>query len=303
MAAITKPESVSWKEILHRTFKEANQDDILGRSAQLSYYFFLALFPMLISIIAVMSVFGHADYMRQKLLDFLTIALPGSASELIQKTLLEVIQGAGGLKMSFGILFSLWSASAGMSAIMDTLNAEYEVSEGRSFIRRSATAVGLSIVCATLMVCAVTIVLAGGSTAQAFSFGMSSVLLRMALWPIALGLVLLAFALIYYFAPDIKDQKWHWVTPGALVGLALWLLVSFALKAYLHYFDRYSATYGSLGAVIVLLLWFYLSGASVLMGAEINSVLENAAADAGEPDAKHEGEKAPDQKAAAARAG
>ena len=303
MAAITKPESVSWKEILRRTFKEANQDDILGRSAQLSYYFFLALFPMLISIIAVMSVFGHADYMRQKLLDFLTIALPGSASELIQKTLLEVIQGAGGLKMSFGILFSLWSASAGMSAIMDTLNAEYEVSEGRSFIRRSATAVGLSIVCATLMVCAVTIVLAGGSTAQAFSFGMSSVLLRMALWPIALGLVLFAFALIYYLAPDVKDQKWHWVTPGALVGLALWLLVSFALKAYLHYFDRYSATYGSLGAVIVLLLWFYLSGASVLMGAEINSVLENAAADAGEPDAKHEGEKAPDQKAAAARAG
>ena len=303
MAAITKPESVSWKEILRRTFKEANQDDILGRSAQLSYYFFLALFPMLISIIAVMSVFGHADYMRQKLLDFLSIALPGSASELIQKTLLEVIQGAGGLKMSFGILFSLWSASAGMSAIMDTLNAEYEVSEGRSFIRRSATALGLSIACATLMVCAVTIVLAGGSTAQAFSFGMSSVLLRMALWPIALGLVLLAFALIYYFAPDIKDQKWHWVTPGALVGLALWLLVSFALKAYLHYFDRYSATYGSLGAVIVLLLWFYLSGASVLMGAEINSVLENAAADAGEPDAKHEGEKAPDQKAAAARAG
>ena len=303
MAAITKPESVSWKDILRRTFKEANQDDILGRSAQLSYYFFLALFPMLISIIAVMSVFGHADYMRQKLLDFLSIALPGSASELIQKTLLEVIQGAGGLKMSFGILFSLWSASAGMSAIMDTLNAEYEVSEGRSFIRRSATALGLSIACATLMMCAVTIVLAGGSTAQAFSFGMYSVLLRVALWPIALGLVLLAFALIYYFAPDIKDQKWHWVTPGALVGLALWLLVSFALKAYLHYFDRYSATYGSLGAVIVLLLWFYLSGASVLMGAEINSVLENAAADAGEPDAKHEGEKAPDQKAAAARAG
>jgi membrane protein len=222
---------------------------------------------------------------------------------LIQKTLLEVIQGAGGLKMSFGILFSLWSASAGMSAIMDTLNAEYEVSEGRSFIRRSATAVGLSIACATLMVCAVTIVLAGGSTTQVFSFGTSSVLLRMALWPIALGLVLLAFALIYYLAPDVKDQKWHWVTPGALVGLALWLLVSFALKAYLHYFDRYSATYGSLGAVIVLLLWFYLSGASVLMGAEINSVLENAAADAGEPDAKHEGEKTPDQKAAAARAG
>jgi membrane protein len=298
--AIAKPQGISWKEVLRRSLREAGKDDLLGRSAQLSYYFFLALFPMLISIIAVMSLFGHADYMRQILLGFLAGILPGSASDLIQKTLIEVIQGAGGLKVSFGIIFSLWSASAGMSAIMDTLNAEYEVSEGRSFIRRSATALGLSIACAILIVCAVTIVLAGGSTTQAFSFGTSSVLLRIVLWPIALALVLLAFALIYYFAPDVKDQKWHWVTPGALVGLVLWLVVSFALKLYLYYFDRYSATYGSLGAVIVLLLWFYLSGASILMGAEINSVLENAAADAGEPDAKHEGQKSPNQKSAAA---
>ena len=301
MPAIRKPKGVTWSEILRRTFKEASADDILGRSAQLSYYFFLALFPMLISIISVMSIFGHADYIREKLLGFLAIVLPGSASELIQKNLIEVIQGAGGLKMSFGIIFSLWSASAGMSAIMDTLNAEYEVTEGRSFIRRSATAVSLSVACAVLMVCAVTIVIAGGSTAQIFSLGSSS-LLRIALWPVALALVLFGFALIYYFAPDVKDQKWHWITPGALVGLALWLVVSFCLKAYLHFFDRYSATYGSLGAVIVLLLWFYLSGASVLMGAEINSVLEDAAADAGEPDAKHEGEKKSSEKSAAAGA-
>jgi membrane protein len=297
---IAKPQGISWNEIFRRAFKAANEDDLLGRSAQLSYYFFLALFPMLISIISVMSLFGHADSMRQALLGFLAAVLPGSASELIQKTLTEVVQGHGGLKMSFGVIFSVWSASAGMSAIMDTLNAEYEVSEGRSFTRRNATAIGLSIACALLMVCAVTIVLAGGSPAQALPFHTSSGLLRVTLWPIALGLVLLAFALIYYFAPDVKDQNWHWVTPGALVGLALWLLVSFGLKIYLHFFDRYSATYGSLGAVIVLLLWFYLTGASVLMGAEINSVLEDAAADAGEPDAKHEGEKAPNQKATAA---
>jgi membrane protein len=300
MPAITKPADISWKEIFRRTLKEANDDDVLGRSAQLSYYFFLALFPMLISIISVMSLFGHADYMRQTLLGFLTAILPGSASELVQKTLIEVIQGAGGLKMSFGVVFSLWSASAGMLAIMDTLNAEYEVSEGRSFLRRSATAIGLSVACAFLMVTAVTIVLAGGSTAHALSLNSSSGLLRIAWWPVSLALVLLAFALIYYFAPDVKDQKWHWVTPGAIVGLGLWLVVSGVLKLYLHFFDRYSATYGSLGAVIVLLLWFYLTGASVLMGAEINSVLENAAADAGEPDAKHEGEKAAKEKSAAA---
>ncbi len=142
MPSITKPDNVSWIEVFRRTFKEANEDDVMGRSAQLSYYFFLALFPMLITIISVMSLFGHADSTRQTLLGFLAGVLPGSASELTQKTLMEVIQGAGGLKMSFGIVFSLWSASAGMSAIMDTLNAEYEVTEGRSFLRRYGTAVG-----------------------------------------------------------------------------------------------------------------------------------------------------------------
>jgi membrane protein len=301
--AIAKPPGITWMKIIRRTLKETNEDDVLGRSAQLAYYFFLALFPMLISIISVMSLFGHADYIRETLLGFLAAVLPGSASQLIQKTIMEVIHGAGGLKLTFGVIFSLWSASAGMSAIMDTLNAEYGVPEGRSFVRKTATAMALSIACAVLLVAAVTILLAGGSPAQAFLLTASSALMRIALWPIALALVLLAFALIYYFAPDVKDQKWHWVTPGAMIGVGLWLAVSFALKIYLHYFDRYSATYGSLGAVIILMLWFYLTGASVLVGAEINSVLENAAAEAGEPDAKHEGEKVPQQKAAAARAG
>jgi membrane protein len=187
-----------------------------------------------------------------------------------------------------------------MSAVMDTLNAEYEVQETRSFIRKNAIAVGLSVVSAVLIVAAVAIVLAGGSMAAAFSHGWFLIGLKIVEWPIALGLVLLVFAMIYYFAPDIKDQSWHWITPGAIVGLGLWLLVSFVLKMYLHYFDRYSATYGSLGAVIILLLWFYWTGAAVLMGAELNSVLEDVAAERGEADAKLKGEKAPQEKAAAA---
>lgn len=299
---VLKPPAISWGQVLRLSLKEASKDDVLGCSAQLSYYFFLALFPMLVSIISVMSVFGHADATREALLSFLGTILPGSASELIQKTITEVVQGAGGLKMSFGIIFSVWSASAGMSAIMDTLNAEYEVSESRSFIRRNVTAIGLSIACAVLTVCAVSVVLGGASPALAFAFG-GAAWLKIVVWAVALALVLLGFALIYYFAPDVKEQKWHWITPGALAGLTLWLLVSLGLRIYLHFFDRYSATYGSLGAVIVLLLWFYLTGASVLMGAEINSVLEDAAADSGAPDAKHAGQKAPNQRAAAAKAG
>ena len=102
-----------------------------------------------------------------------------------------------------------------------------------------------------------------------------------------------AFALIYYFAPDFRKQAWQWLTPGAAIGVALWLLVSLGFRVYLHFFDSYSATYGSLGAVIVLMLWLYFTGAAVLIGGEINSEIENAAAQQGEPEAKEKGEKTP----------
>jgi membrane protein len=112
----------------------------------------------------------------------------------------------------------------------------------------------------------------------------------------------LAFALVYYFAPDTKEQSWKWLTPGAAIGVALWLLVSIAFRVYLHFFDSYSATYGSLGAVIILMLWLYFTGAAVLIGGEVNSEIENAAARQGEPEAKEKGEKAPNEKDGAAQA-
>jgi membrane protein len=294
MPPIVNPASISWTEVFKRTWKEADDDDVFGRSAQLAYYFFLALFPLLICVIAVLGVFaGQGAHVQEAVLDFLASVLPGSASTLIQKTLSEVDQAHAISKLSIGLVFSLWSASAGMSAIMDTLNAEYEVHEGRSFIKRNAVALGLTLAVAVLLIGAVAIVLAGGPTAEACSSGIAKMVIKIAQWPVAITLVLLGFALVYFYAPDVKEQKWHWITPGAIAGVALWLAVSVALKAYLHFFDRYSATYGSLGAVIILLLWFYVSGASLLFGAEINSVIEDAAAAEGQPQAKLKGEKAP----------
>src|ERR1700730_4958255 len=267
MPPIIKPDSISWLEVFKQTWKEAQEDDVLGRSAQLSYYFFLALFPLLICVIAMLGVFsGHAEDIRQSVLNFLAAILPGSASTLIEKTLSEVSQSHAGFKLSIGLIFSLWSASAGMSAIMDTLNAAYEVRESRSLIRRNVIALGLTTTTGILLMVAVAIVIAGGATAKRFSGGIISASIKILQWPVAVALVLFGFALVYFFAPDVKDQKWHWITPGAIAGVILWLAASFALKIYLHFFDSYSATYGSLGAVIVLLLWFYLTGASVLMG-------------------------------------
>ena len=115
-------------------------------------------------------------------------------------------------------------------------------------------------------------------------------------WPLVFGFMLLAFALIYYLAPDLHEQKWVWITPGSVIGVGLWLLVSFGFKLYLHFFDSYSKTYGTLGAVIILMLWLYLTGAAILIGGEVNSEIENAAAESGDPQAKEKGEKTAGEK-------
>jgi membrane protein len=239
---------------------------------------------------------ASGEALRVGFLQFMTNLMPGSASQLVEQTLREITQSSAKSKIPIGILFSLWSASAGMSAVMDTLNGQFKVPETRSFVRRNLTAIGLTAGCAFLLLASLAIVLAGGPVADAFSHGISTAVIKIVQWPTAFALMLFGFALIYFFAPD-KEQKWHWVTPGAICALFLWLVVSLALKIYVHFFDTYSATYGSLGAVIILLLWFYLTGTAVLLGAEINSVLEDEAAQEGDPKAKMKGEKAPQQPA------
>ena len=145
-----------------------------------------------------------------------------------------------------------------------------------------------------MIIGALALVIGGGRIADylAAVFGFSSAFAfvwKILQWPIALAFMLLAFALIYYFAPDLREQDWKWITPGSVIGVALWLLASFALKGYLHFFNSYSRTYGSLGAVIILMLWLYLTGLAVLTGGEVNAEIENAAAERGAPDARSKG--------------
>jgi membrane protein len=275
MSSLTKPQDVSWARIAKRTWQKTGDDDVFGRSAQLAYYFFLALFPMLIFLISTLGVFpGAGESVRHGMFQFLGQALPAAASELIQKTMDEVTSASGIGKLSFGLIVSLWSASAGMLAIMDTLNAEHGVTEKRSFLRQRVTAVLLTLSVAMLLVLAAAIALVG--QAQNVLTGTFSFAWKIAHWPIAACCVLGSLALIYYFAPNLKKPEWHWITPGAVVGLLLWLLASIGLRIYLHYFNSYSATYGSLGAVIILLLSFYITGIAILIGGEVNVVIEEA---------------------------
>jgi membrane protein len=200
------------------------------------------------------------------------------------------------------LLAALWAASNGMTAITESLNAAYDLEESRPWWKQRLVAIGLTVALSVLIIAALILVVAGGNigegVANHYGFGPAFALSwKIIQWPAVLASLILAFALIYYFAPDFREQAWQWLTPGAAIGVALWLLVSVAFRVYLHFFDSYSKTYGSLGAVIVLMLWLYFTGAAVLIGGEINSEIENAAAEKGAPEAKERGEKSPDESA------
>ncbi|HEY0546504.1 MAG TPA: YihY/virulence factor BrkB family protein [Pyrinomonadaceae bacterium] len=301
MASLWGLGGLTWKDLARRVWSEIQEDDVFGRSAQLAYYFLLALFPLLLFLTSVIGlVMGSGTGLRHSLFNYLSQVLPGSAFKLVDSAMYEVSAGSSGGKVAFGILGALWAASNGMGAITQALNVAYDVEESRPWWKQRLTAVGLTVALSVLIISALVLVLYGGRIvehmASGYGFGeVFTLTWKVLQWPIALAFMLVAFALIYYLAPDLHDQKWTWVTPGSAIGVGLWLLISFGFRLYLHFFDSYSKSYGSLGAVIVLMLWLYLSGAAILTGGEVNSEIENAAAKAGAPDAKEKGEKAPDE--------
>lgn len=299
MASLLDLGGQTWKSLAKRVWADIGKDKIFGHAAELAYFFLLALFPLLLFLTSVIGLFmGSGTELRDSLFNYLSKVLPGSASQLVSTTMFEVSNNSGAGKISFGILAALWAASNGMGAISESLNVAYHVEETRPWWKQRLTAVCLTIVLAVLIISALALVLYGGKIgeglAAGYGFGTAFVVLwNVVQWPIVLIFLLLAFALIYYWAPDLDDQDWKWVTPGSVVAVVLWLLVSFGFRLYLHYFDSYSKTYGSMGAVIVLMLWFYFSGAAILIGGEINSDIENVAARQGAPEAKKKGEKKP----------
>ena len=293
---------LTWRELLFkRVYNEITEDDVFGSAAQLAYYFLFALFPLLIFLTSIFGfVVGANNQLRDNLFKYLGSVLPGSALDLVRGVMTEVSETSSGGKISIGLFLALWAASSGLAAITESLNRAYGVKEKRPWWKVRLISLGLTVALALTVTSALGIVLFGEHIVDYASarFGLGTVLSSIwaiAQYLIALGFVLLAFALIYYFSPDIKEQRWFFVTPGSIVGVGLWLLVSFGFRIYLSYFNSYSATYGSLGALVILLLWLYFTGIAILIGGEINSEIENAAAEQGAPEAKEKGEKDPQQ--------
>lgn len=271
---------LSLPELARRLWRETEKDEILGRGAQLAYYFLLSLFPALIFLTALMGLFPLQDAMPE-LMTYLQNVLPGDALSLVQKYLEQVVRGSGGGLLSIGLLGALWASSSGVTAIIDSLNTVYGAKESRPFWKVRLLAILLTIALAGFIILSITLVLYGehigawiaNFVGLGWLFELSWVLLQ---WPVAIGLMLFALAAVYYFCPDV-EQDWRWVTPGSLLAVLLWLLVSLAFKLYVENFGDYNKVYGSIAGVIVLMLWFYFTGITLLLGGELNAEIAKAA--------------------------
>ena len=264
----------------------AHIDEILDRSAALSYYFIFALFPTLLFLTALLALLP-IPHLLDRLMAYITAVLPGDAGLLVQKTLDQALQGAHAGLLSVGAVTALWAASSGMTSIMAALNVE-----SRPWWRERVLAIGLTIVFSLLAVIALVLLMFGQNLGEAIAnrtgwgtaFRITWQLVR---WPTAMALGLAAISLVYRLAPA-ANQRWAWVTPGAAFAVVAWAIMSVALRFYVGYFANYNATYGSIGGVILLMLWLYLSGVVLLVGAAINSEIAQGASPRGEERRQHE---------------
>ncbi len=285
---------VGWRELFKRTGNEVLSDNLLDLAAELAYYFFLALFPALLFLVAVIS-FVPVDNLMNTIMATLGRVAPGEVLSIVREQVLKIAEDKNGGLLTLGMLGTLWSVSSGVTAIITTMNQVYDIQEGRPWWRVRLIAVGLTIALTVFVVVSFVLVLVGPTLGEKvavwFHLGPAFTLTwKTVQWPVVFALIATAIAIVFYYAPD-AEQEWVWITPGSLLATALWVLVSLGFKLYVAKFATYNATYGAIGGVIVLMLWFYVSAFAILVGAELNAEIEHAS-----PYGKDPGEKAPGEK-------
>lgn len=285
---------LSWKDLARRTWTECLADDVLNLAAQQAYYFFFALFPALLTLISIASFFP-VDNLIDEIVALLGRFAPPDVMTIIVDQIKKISTSDQGGILTLAFLLTIWSSSGAMVSIISTLNTAYDITEGRQVWKVRLLAVGLTLGMALFILVSITLILVGPTFAEHLAarmhlgeaFKWTWWVLQ---WPVVFALVVSAIGLIYYFAPD-AEQDWVWITPGSIVATTLWVIVSLGFKLYLSYFGHYNETYGTLGAFIVVLTWFYLSGLAILVGAEVNAEIEHAS-----PRGKAPGEKVPGAK-------
>jgi membrane protein len=286
---------LSWTDLLKRSLKDAWDDDVLNLAAQQAYYFFFALFPALLFAIALASFFP-----LQGLIDDTVAMMSRLAPAGVTTTLTDAMKAisetnSGGI-LTFAFFVALWSSSGAMVSIITTLNTAYDVVESRPWWKTRLIAIALTVGIAVFALISMFLIIAGPSVAENIAARMN---LGTAFtwtwwvlqWPVVFALVATAIGLIYFFAPDV-EQDWVWITPGSVLATLLWVAASLALKLYYQYVPgANNAAYGAIGGIMVLMLWFYVSGIALLLGAEMNAEIEHAS-----PYGKDPGERVPGEK-------
>jgi membrane protein len=272
------------RQLFRDVFDNIGTNNLFGLASDLAFNFIFALFPLVLLMVTLFGLFASRKVELQT--DFLSYFgdfLPPAAFELLKTTALEFAANASGGKLTFGIIFVLWFASGGVSSMISALNLAYGIREARSWIKVRMIALALTLVISVLLLAALLVVLVSGHfivwLGMELRLQPAVVLIwRIIQWPAAIVFVLLSYSAIYYFGPDLKQPRWLWVSPGSAFGAFLWLSASFAFRVYLHFFNTYRAEYGSLGSVMILLVWLYVAGFAFLIGGEINAEIERAAA-------------------------
>jgi membrane protein len=269
-------------QLARNVSREIDEDDLLGRASGLAFNFLLALFPLILFMLALFGlVASRSSQLVNQLLNYFADLLPYAAFQLLQTTTNQLATNPTSGKLTLGIVLALWFASGGISSMISSLNVIYGVRETRSWVKVRAMALGLTLAISILLFLASVMVLLGGHLVDWVGakvyLGSSIMFMWKALeWPTALLFMSASFSTFYYFGPDLRGQHWHWITPGSLFGVFLWFAASVTFRAYLHFFNTYDATYGSLGAVMILLVWLYVAGLAFLIGGEINAEIERA---------------------------
>jgi membrane protein len=279
----------SWGGVLKRTVRGFRADNLTDWAAALTYYGILAIFPALIAMVSVVGLLGSSA--AQSLIDNVSTLAPGPAKDIVTSSIknLQHDKGAAGVLFVVGIAGALWSASGYVAAFMRASNAIYGMEEGRPIWKTLPTRVGTTMVLlALLAVTAISVTLTGGLAKQVgnvIGLGHTAVMAwDIAKWPVLLFVVSFMFAFLYWAAPNVKQPKFRWISPGGVLAVVIWLVASGAFALYVANFSSYNKTYGALGGVISFLVWLWVSNIAVLLGAEFNAELERGRRlEAGEP--------------------
>jgi membrane protein len=260
---------------LERIWRRTLGDQIFNRAAELAFWFLVGFFPMLLSVASIASMMSFGHNSRGTLVAYIGEVMPSTASSMVGNIL---AQTTGGGRAWLSLLFALWTSSSATVGIMDTLNIIYGVKEGRPWWKARLVAMALAAATGVLLTAALVIVVYGPVLLSVLLPSSATLhLWRLAQWPAAMALLMTALFCVYRFAPNRHRQKWRHLVPGSVVAALIWVAVSLLFKFYVRHFSDFGVLYGSLGTLVVLMFWFYLSGVAILIGGEVNSTLERAA--------------------------